>query len=293
MNIEELVEAARTRAFDASLVAGIEEPERSRGMTFQELLEAASMVARFAKEDNATRQQSLARARLMLGPDASEEEVDEVARKNHAGGLVGWALAYRPEECSQAPVEGEGLELLRDPSRGAIVAFAHTITSSIGFYALPRAIGRLIFVPNERTPAQAPSIRMRQFWCEEFGLRYVMGDETCMQVMRTLLERDELCSLAIDQPGKTEATFFGRRVLTQAGAAVLAQRTGRPVVVGATWNDDEAYGVRLSAPLHAKDFASPTNLHQEMLTTAERLIGDVSRFDGDLELAEAPGPVAA
>ena len=39
---------------------------------------------------------------------------------------------------------------LRDRSQGVLLAFAHTTTSPIGFYALPRALDRRIFVPNER-----------------------------------------------------------------------------------------------------------------------------------------------
>jgi lauroyl/myristoyl acyltransferase len=285
VDIEELVELARSRAFTASLVRGIEEPADFRGLTFPEIVVQARIRAAHVPPENVVRQRCLARARLVLGSDAPDEQIEELTRRTHAGIVVGNALAYRPEECSRAPIEGEGLELLRDPDRAAIISFAHTTTSAVGFYALPRALGRLVFVPNERTPGQAPPIRMRQYWCEEFGVRYLMGDETCMDVMQALLDRREICGLAADQPGETEATFFGFPVATKAGAAVLARRTGNPVVIVTSWFDDERFGLRVSPPLYADEFESPDAHHQAILTTIEtQLGGDVSRFIGDLEL---------
>jgi hypothetical protein len=283
-DIEELLAEARTRVFDASLVAGIEEPPEFRGLTFPELVVRGRIRAAHVPQENSVRQRCLARARLVLGGDAPEEQVDELARGIHAGIVLGNALAYRPEECSRAPIEGPGLEFLRDPAHAAIVAFAHTTTSAVGFYALAGAVERLIFVPNERVAGLAPPVRMRQFWCEELGVRYLMGDETCMDVMQALLARGEICALAADQPGETEGTLFGLRLRTRAGAAVLSKRTGRPVVVVTSWFDDERFGLRVSRPLYAAEFESPTAHHQAILARIEEQLGDVSRFLGDLEL---------
>jgi lauroyl/myristoyl acyltransferase len=287
-SIDDLVERAATRAFDASIIEGLEEPPHLRGLSFAELVELARVRADAATPDNPLRRRAVSRATRVLGPGASNEQVDDLARRTHAAMFLSEALAYRPEELSHAPLEGEGVELLRDRSRGTLLAFAHTTTSPIGFYALPRGLDRLIFVPNERVPAQAAPLRIRQFWCEEYGIRYVPGDKVCIEVLEVLLGRGEVCALAVDQPGDTEATFFGARVKTKAGAAVLARRTGVPVVVVTSWNDDERFGVTVSRPFQAADFESVTAMHQALLTQVETQLGDIVRFVGELQMTRVP-----
>jgi lauroyl/myristoyl acyltransferase len=283
--IEELVERARSRAFGPSMVAGIEEPPDFRGLTFAELVDLARRRAAGSTPENPVRQQSLRRARRLLGPEASEEQVDALAQKTHASVVLGQALSFRPEECARAPVAGEGVELLRRAGSPAILTFVHTTTSPIGFYALPRAAGRLIFVPNTRQPGQAPRTRMRQFWCEEHGSRYV-DSGPLFEVLLALLAAGEVCALAADQPGDTDVTFFGYRAKTKIGGPVLAERSGAPVIVTTSWNDHEQFGIRLSRPLYAADFESPAAMQQEILHEVERqLNGDIARFVGDLELS--------
>jgi lauroyl/myristoyl acyltransferase len=290
--LEELVQAARSRAFDASLIEGIEEPTFLRGLTFPQIVELARARAAAATDDNTLRRACLARARLVLGPEAPEETVDELARRTHFELLVSEDLNFRTAECREAPVEGEGVELLHDRNRAVIIAFGHTTAYASGFCALTRTIDRTFFVPNLAAPAAAAPLRLRQFWGEEYGLRYITNPDRRMDVLLALLERGEACAFAVDQPGSTKATFFGVPVRTKAGAAFLACRTGHPVVVLTTWHDDESFGVRLSRPLHARDFESPHALHGAILSVIEReLDGDVSRFLGELQLAPVPAPV--
>lgn len=285
-SVEELVEAARARVFDASIVAGIEERPQLRGLTFPELVETSRAVASRAGPDNPLLQRCLGRVRLVLGPHAADEDVDRLARRAHAEVFLTNALAFRPHECKKAPLEGPGAALLREPGRPVIVAFAHTTAFPAAFYALAPAMGRTVFVPNSHAPSAAPPLRLRQFWGEEFGTRYLTIADRRMEVVRALLEQGGAVAFGLDQPGSTKGTFFGVPVLTNAIAAYVGSRRGHPIVVVTTWHDEERFGVRASAPLDAAEHASARSLHRALLATVEdALEGDFSRFIGELQLA--------
>lgn len=283
--VEALVAYVRARAFDESILDGIEEPPHLRGLTFPELVKLARARAAAAGPNNPVLERSLMHARVVLGPDASAEQIDELARSAHAEIFLSNAMAFRPQECSKAPVEGEGADLLREPGRAAIVAFAHTTAFPVALYALSPGIGRTVFVPNPHVAAAAPPLRMRQFWAEEFGLRYITFGHRRIEVLRALLDQGEVCAFGVDQPGSIKAPFFGVPVLTNAAAAFIATRTGHPVVALTTWHDEEKFGVRVSRAFDPAGFATAHALHRALLGEIETALeGDFSRFIGELQL---------
>lgn len=288
---EELVEHARSRKFDASIVDGIEEPPYLVGLSFSELVEQARVRAANAAHDDPQLRSFRKRARYVLAQDASEDQVEELARRSFANHVLSHEMNFRPEECAQAPAEGPGLELLQTPGRAVIGAFAHTAPFPVAYYGLPRVAGRPIFVPGDKDPAKFPALRMCQFHTEEQGLRYIT-ELRPIETMGALLEAGEVCALAADQPGPTEARFFGVWVRSRAGAATLAMRTGHPVVIGAAWYDDERFGIRVGA-LEPADFSSPLELHQAILDETEAALGgDFARYVGDLHVASGWRPAA-
>jgi lauroyl/myristoyl acyltransferase len=283
--LEALIAYVRGRVFDPSILEGIEEPLHLRGLTFPELVELSRARAAAAKPDNPVLARSLERARVVLPPDASPEQIDELARRSHAEIFLSNAMVFRPEECSKAPIEGEGAELLREPGRAVIVAFAHTAAFPVALYALSPGIGRTVFVPNPHVAAAAAPLRMRQFWAEEFGVRYITFGERRIEVLRALLDQGEVCAFGVDQPGSIKAQFFGVPVLTNAAAAFLATRTGHPVVALTTWHDEEKFGARISRAFDPAEFATAHDLHRALLDEVETALeGDFSRFLGELQL---------
>jgi lauroyl/myristoyl acyltransferase len=294
LSTEELVERAHTRVFDPSDLPRVEEPEHLRGLSFSELVAHSRGRAKHVAHDDPHLSRCRDAARHVLGREATEEQVEELAWKSLANRFLSAAMDRRPEECAQATVEGEGLELLQTPGRAAIGAFVHAAPFAVAIYGIPHAMGRPIFVPGLQLPTEPAVLRMRQAYAEEFGLRFITRPPL-IETMLALLEAGEVCSFAADQAGSTEATFFGVPVRTKAAAAALALRTGHPIVIVAPWYDNERFGIHALRPIDPKRFSSPAELHQVILRVTEKaLAGDFARFVGPLFAAGgSPDPVAS
>ncbi len=222
-------------------------------------------------------------SRWLVADAADDQAVDamamgrmtSIALKNLVDGPWGLPPGLAPE--------GEGLELLRRPGQGVVVAVVHSAIPFATFYGAASAMGRPLFIPDgargkrsrlvrgeARAPSRAETIRIE---AERVGCRLV-GPERRYEVVRELLLAGEACVLSADHAGTGEGTLFGRSVRTSTAPARLALETGVPLVVLAGRRQDTDLSVRVSAPIGAAARGSVESLYHAVLAAVETELED-------------------
>ena len=104
---------------------------------------AAAGARRWA-DDEVCREEGVRWARLVLGPDASREDLYALARRRVVNIAVNDELARSPTAALEVPVSGPGLDTLADPDQPVVMAFTDSGITAALVTALPQAIGRTI-----------------------------------------------------------------------------------------------------------------------------------------------------
>ena len=179
--------------------------------------------------------------RHVLGPEASEREVERTARGCARAAAWYWADLGRAAHLSQqqaleANESFEGLDHVfeaRDQGRGVVMVSAHVGNPEL----LARAAGQVLLdlvaliepLPDRRLAMLLQSVRNRP------GVRFLPANLPGVRATIAHLRAGGLLAIMADrdiQHRGRPTRFFGEEALRPPGPAELALRTGAPVVAG-------------------------------------------------------------
>lgn len=192
-------------------------------------------------------------------PDDDEREVARLMRRcvDHFGQVLGevvWLWRARPEAIERL-VEIDGLEHLAQPieeRRGAILVSGH-----IGNWELLNARMSVAGVPYMLAVRELDDPRLNSIITglrTRFGARVILRGQSAGRQLSQALRDGDGVGLLIDQdipkiPG-VFVPFFGRPARTPSGAAMLALKTGSPIVTGFIHRrPDGSHKIVISPPL--------------------------------------------
>lgn len=230
-----------------------------------------------------TRQRDQVRANLrrIVGP-ATERQLEEWVRRAYESYARYWIDAFRLHKMEATDVlarsTGENLDVmdgLLANGEGAILATAHLGSWDVGaFFTTQRNWGMVVV---------AEVVEPRRLFDEFVALRRRAGLEVIPLVrggdmidrLVEVVRQGGLATLLADRDLAKRGPiveFFGEPCRLPPGPAILAQRTGRPVCVGAFLTHDEGYHGVIMEPLHLADL-SVEDATQLVARDLEQLIG--------------------
>lgn len=183
-------------------------------------------------------------------------------------------LRWHPETITHKRIVGlEHLLAARDLGRGVMVNFMHHGTYEGAFGSIGNSGVQLhMIVYPYMVREDAPTWLKQHMSVACTGGGVAVSAEIGTQGILDLLNQGKVAAVASDVPGRTPLRFAGRDVLGSYGAARLAADAGSPVVVMTCEKDEQGSFVRLHEPLDPKEFDSPRELLEEMLSRHERVI---------------------
>ena len=176
---------------------------------------------------------------LAFGQEKSEEEMRSIARKNFQNlGMMAIEFFQIPKmdmETYQRKVEVEGLDKalkVLEQNRGALLLLGH-----FGNWELMVPMSRIIQKPILAIAKPIKRNPWLERWImqsrERIGLEIIPPVNATQKVVQGLSE-NKIVAILFDQRGKRSkgiwADFFGRKVPTTPGLAVMALRSGAPVL---------------------------------------------------------------
>jgi lauroyl/myristoyl acyltransferase len=217
---------------------------------------AIRAAARTAWRSSApTRDRARSWARAVLGPAATAEEVDGLARRHLVESMVGSELQWRTWLGHRMPVDGmDHLRAAKAHGRGAIVACTHVGPMMLMAQALCAHGERPYFARKGGDHAGVVHgangrwIKTMRGAAEDAGCRFVSRGKSA-DVLTALLDRGATILTPWDVPGRGRITLLGRPARISAGVARLAASTGAPVVPALTWHEKGRARARLKAPI--------------------------------------------
>lgn len=185
------------------------------------------------------RQRAVVRANLrhVLGPDASESELDRLAHRTYGHMLKNYFDLFRiprlrPEQIRRmVTVDGmENVTAALGAGRGAIICSVHygavDVTAQCVSTLAMKMTGPAEHVKPEKLYRYLTGVR------SSHGVRLLPSDGVLSELFRAL-RRNEIVALAVDRDttksGRT-VEFFGAPACLPDGAAQLALRTGAPLI---------------------------------------------------------------
>ena len=201
--------------------------------------------------------------RRVLGPDASEDEVEAKTREMFASYGRYWAEVFwfRPRRKDEvlARVEISGLEPVfaaRDSNRGMIFALPH-----IGNWDAAGAVAEAIGVPVMAVMEDLPNPMITEWFHNTrraFGIVPILagkGDTT--RLLLRYLKGGGAAALVSDRDltrRGVDVEFFGEKTTMPAGPVALADRTGAALFpVGAFFDDGAGYRMVVYPELEIPD----------------------------------------
>lgn len=176
---------------------------------------------------------------LAFGQEKSEEERRSIARKNFQNlGMMAIEFFQIPKmdmETYQRKVEVEGLDKalkVLEENRGALLLLGH-----FGNWELMVPMSRIIQKPILAIAKPIKKNPWLDRWIiksrERLGLEIIPPVNATQKVVQAL-SQNQIVGILFDQRGRRSkgiwADFFGRKVPTTAGLAVMALRSGAPVL---------------------------------------------------------------
>lgn len=208
----------------------------------------------------------------LLGAVSTEEEIEAAARRYIERDVMRSELRYHPKLITYMPVDGvEHLVEARSRGKGVVLSFLHHGHYE-GFCAsVARAEQPLVMlVSPEMLAKDRPEFLKQHLLTGTISGNTVLDASLGMKAILPMFERGEVVGIATDVAGRTSVQFLGQERLGSFGAALIAQKTGAPVVCATAHPDDEHYQrVKLSEPLDPADYASPEDLLKDMLAHQE------------------------
>lgn len=231
------------------------------------------------------RERAIVRAniRQVLGNDPGEKELDRMARYTYRCSFKNYFdlfwMAKRPLEQVRAQVETEGWDNVEQAfalGRGVIIVSLHYGNPELALQIVP-LVGRTCWAPAEHVKPEA----LFQYLCrlrQTKGVRLLPVDGPLTEIMRAL-RRGEGVGLALDRDATNSGRvveFFGRPAHLPDGFALLALRTGSPVLLilnrrlsGARYHL-QAYPPMLFPTVKQPDDATVEHTMRQVLSLAER-----------------------
>lgn len=218
---------------------------------------------------------------MQAAPD--ENALDRMARHTYRCSFKNYFdlfwMATRPVEQVRARVETEGWENVGRAfamERGVIIVSLHYGNPELSLQIVP-LVGRTCWAPAEHVRPEA----LFQYLCrlrQAKGVRLLPVDGPLTEIMRAL-RRGEGVGLALDRDATASGRvveFFGRPAHLPDGFALLALRTGAPVVLVLNWRLPKArYVLRAYPPMlfpvvKQPDDATVEQTMRQVLALAEK-----------------------
>ncbi len=183
-----------------------------------------------------------ANIRQVMGSDPGDRDLERMARNTYRCSFKNYFdlfwMAKRPVEQVRARVETENWNYVEQAfgmGRGVIIVSLHYGNPELALQIVP-IVGKPCWAPAEHVQPEA----LFQYLCrlrQAKGVRLLPVDGPLTEIMRAL-RRGEGVGLALDRDatnsGRT-VEFFGRPAHLPDGFAVLALRTGAPVLLVLNW----------------------------------------------------------
>lgn len=192
-------------------------------------------------------------------PEWSPRQVREIVRANfaHLGAtgaeFLGFSRLSPGELLSRCRFEGmEHLEQARSAGKGVLL-----LTGHVGNWEVVGAAGAAIGLPCYAVgrTIRNPLVDQRVNWLRErFGGRVIRHRDAVRPILRALREGGVIGFLLDQRALRREAVpseFFGRPVATNQGLALLALKTGVPVLPGFGERVGDRHVLRIGPPLEA------------------------------------------
>jgi len=256
------------------------------------VLARAERVAGQRWRDQDDRDRAIATMETILAGTRRAGETVELARQrlidDEANRAIFWA-PWRFPEPSEATAER--VRTLLESKRPLVFSGCHLGPYFQQFAALPGYGVDVISVGGGWHFAEAtPDLWGRRLarWVRglaDAGLRRIPAPGS-FEPLRALLELGEPVALNFDVPGSFHTQFLGKPVDLASGTSRLAHLTGALVVPMLTRREGMLARVELLAPLDARDFQTPAELHEALAAVHE---GSVLAFPHTLEDPGRPG----
>lgn len=198
--------------------------------------------------------------RRVVGPDLAEAEFEELVKAGVRSYARYWMEAFRLPSLSReravATLDMDGEQILKDAhaaGKGVIVALPHAGNwDHAGAWACYE--GMPLTTVAERLK---PEDLYRRFvaYRESLGMEILPlsgGDRPALDVLADRLTAGGLVVLLADRDLSSrgiQVDFFGGRTRMPGGPALLALRTGAPLLVASLWFDGDRSRVKVEGPL--------------------------------------------
>lgn len=229
------------------------------------------------------RQRRQVRANLarVVGP-VSHGELDDLVHEAYVSYARYWIDSFRLHRIDSATLAertmGEGLEhgdRIRDAGEGGIFATAHLGSWDVGAKFTADRGWRMVVVAEvvEPRPLFERFVQLRR----QAGIEVIpltRGSDVIRRLEQRVVEGHRMATLLADRDLTRRGPiveFFGEPCRIPSGVAVLAQRTGTPVVVGAYLADGDGYRAVVSPPMTLAS-ESVYDGTQAVATALERMI---------------------
>lgn len=229
------------------------------------------------------RQRRQVRANLarVVGP-ASPRDLDDLVHEAYVSYARYWIDSFRLHRMDSAMLAnrtiGEGLEhgdRIRDAAQGGIFTTAHLGSWDVGAkFTADRGWGMVVVAEVvEPRPLFERFVELR----EQAGIEVIpltRGSDVMRRLEHRVVDGHCFATLLADRDLTRRGPiveFFGEPCRIPSGAALLAQRTGAPLLVGAFLAEDDGYRAVVSPPLALRE-DSVYDGTQAVATALEALI---------------------
>lgn len=219
-------------------------------------------------------------------PEKSEEERTQIARKSlhHMGRtLTDYALfPFFKEKQVHEYFDFEGLHYVEDAlqkGKGALLLTLHLGNGDFAIAALSR-----MGLPINLISKEFKSRWLNDLWFgmrRKHGTKFISPEKSSFDILRAL-KRNELVFFVLDQfmgpPIGVRTSFFGKETGTAAGLALMAYRTGAPVIPCYTYRREDGKQVAVfeepipyrDDSLREKNIAVMTQIYTDKIETIVR-----------------------
>lgn len=288
--LRDLVEKAKQPVSDQ-----LDEPPPAR-RAFSELVrEGTALAAKQWEARGAMVEKVRWWASWVVADPSDTAAVDELARRRLRTICIEDAAEGPRDVLDQVVVQGEGVELLRQPGTATLVAYVHSGISPM--FGVLSECASALFMPDRwpgRNQLASPETRARKpqrekvgsrsatyEYGEWLGIRWV-GPERRYDVFRELLTAGEKCLLPVLHPGHGEGRLFDRPVRVSTAGARLAIETGSPLVLATGSYDDSNCAVHVSRDLARQAQSEEALLDLVLKTAEEELNGDPAQISASM-----------
>ncbi|MCF8052306.1 MAG: lysophospholipid acyltransferase family protein [Desulfobacterales bacterium] len=161
---------------------------------------------------------------------------------------IGWSMKWKEQDCLRYfDIEGkERIQAARQKGKGLLI-----LTGHMGNWELLPPMVLMLGTPATTTyrpvkfaPADAFFLQMRS----RFGSRMVPKKKAMRKILRAMAKKECVCML-FDQTSRRDngafVEFFGRKAWTNTGPALLALKTGAPVLPAFIIRDGDRFRVEI------------------------------------------------